>query len=105
MRIDDRHAGAAAFRALCQQIDAIGDATTGRSGIEGCDDRDYAAIAAAIRASLAANLEGASEAHATGYLLALADVLCTSLDGCNVDLRDPGWNPIANTGAALARAH
>jgi hypothetical protein len=105
MQFDKRLAGTAAFRALCQQVDAIGDATAGRSGLEDCDDRDYTAIVAAIRASLATNLEGVPDAHATGYLLALADVLCTSLDGCNLDLRDPAWDPIKNVEAALARAH
>lgn len=98
---DQCQAGAEAFRALCKRVRAISDATYGRSGCEDVDDRDYAAIVEAIRASVAANLGDAPAAHATGYLRALADMICTNLDGCNRDWRDPEWNPIANTEAGF----
>lgn len=101
--VDAAHAGASAFRGLCAKIDAIGEETYGRTGRD-VDDRDYRAIVAAIRTSLSAHVVDASEAHANGYLRALADMICTSLDGCCTDLLDSEWNPIANTEAGFAGA-
>lgn len=95
------HAGAAALQALLARLGSMAAADLSREDESAGDARDYRAMAATVRADLAANLGHRDAAHAEGYLRALTDLLSIVADGCA-----PGadWTPIANTERAFARA-
>lgn len=94
------HSGASAFRDLCRTIDEMDfgpDAGERRRQLSVVDDRNYAAVVRAIRASLDANLRGRSAEHSNGYLRAIADLVCANIDGCGINMLSEDWNPIGDT--------
>jgi hypothetical protein len=101
--------GADAFMQLMQAVRATNNETfnqynedkEGHPGSEDIDGRDYPAMVEATRSSILANLTNADSQHSTGYLRAMADLLCLAVEGFT-----PGadWNPLQTTEPAFILA-
>ena len=92
--------GADAFVRLLADIKKISDATVRTAGGDG---RDYRAMTQLVRKSLTQHvLDGTADDAQNGFLRALTDLLCMTVDGA---APDDQWNPLKNTAAAFADGH
>ena len=99
--------GAEALRDLLRRIHAATEQQLATHYADGEDDgtdaRDYPAIAALIATSIEENLAPSNgQAHRDGYLLALSEILCLSVDGCGINLAE--WAPAKQVGLEPSRA-
>jgi hypothetical protein len=90
--------GAQAFRDLLEVVKKLSDDTADPDSA--VDTRDYVAMFGALESSLNANLVDAGAGRREGFIRALTDLICVSVDcACpNLD-----WDPIETTNPAFAR--